>query len=112
MKTFMALYFAPLAALKEMGTPSPEKVKEEMEKWTDWAMNTGEALLDMGTPLGKTKRVTESGISDAKNEVTGYSIVEADSHEEAASLFEDHPHIKMLPGAWIDVLPCIPMDDL
>jgi hypothetical protein len=63
----------------------------------------------MGAPLGKTKRVTVSDISDAKNEVGGYSIIEAESQEEAAKKMQSNPHFKMIPGGWIDVMEIMPM---
>ena len=39
---------------------------------------------------GKTKRVTSSGISDTKNDIMLYSMIEAVSHEAATKLFETH----------------------
>ena len=63
----------------------------------------------MGAPLGKTKRVTASDMKDAKNEVGGYSIIEAKSHDEAAKKMQSNPHFKMIPGGWIDVMEIMPM---
>jgi hypothetical protein len=57
---------------------------------------------------GKTKRVTSSGISDTKNDIILYSIVEADSHEEAAKAFENHPHLQ-IPQSSIEVMEIRPM---
>lgn len=37
------------------------------------------------------------------DEVGGYSVVQAESHEAAAKLFEKHPHNEM-PGAWVEVM--------
>ena len=54
--------------------------------------------------VGKTKRITPSGIVDTKNDMMLYSIAEADSHEEVAALFTNHPHLGM-PGASIEVMP-------
>ncbi len=45
-----------------------------------------------GRPLGKTKRVTASGVAGVRNEVTGYTIVEAESHDAAAAMLDGHPH--------------------
>ena len=47
-------------------------------------MNDNKAsIVEGGAPLGKTKRVNSNGASDTKNEVGGYSVVQAESHEEA-----------------------------
>jgi hypothetical protein len=32
----------------------------------------GAAILDLGSPLGKTKRASPEGIADIKNSMTGY----------------------------------------
>ena len=60
-------------------------------------------LTDKGAGVGKTKRITSKGISDTKNNVMLYSIVEAESHEAAAKLFENHPHLQ-IPQASIEVM--------
>jgi hypothetical protein len=49
------------------------------------------------------QKVTADGISDVKNEMLGYSIIEASSHEAAAKLLKDHPTFQ-IPGASIDVV--------
>lgn len=55
---------------------------------------------EVGAPLGKTKRAAEQGISDTKNQMAGYVIVQAASHEAAAKLFANHPHFAIFPGAY------------
>lgn len=104
MKKYFVLYLAPIAAIEEMMKNSTEEdMKAGMEKWMKWMKDNESIFVDMGAPLGKTKRVSEDRISDAKNDVTGYAIVEAESHAAAAKLFEGHPHFE-LPGSTIDVL--------
>jgi len=63
----------------------------------------------MGGPLGKTKRVTQRGIEDVSNEVSGYTVVRADSHEAAAKLFENHPHFALFPGEAVEIMPVLPV---
>jgi hypothetical protein len=59
--------------------------------------------------LGKTKRVDQAGASNSKNEIGGYSIVQAESHDAAAKIFgKDHPHLHM-PGAWIEIVEIMPL---
>ena len=53
--------------------------------------------------LGKTKRIDAKGISDTKNEITAYTIVQAESHEAAAELFANHPYFMIFPGQSVDV---------
>ena len=86
-------------------------MKQGMADWNNWGTKNKQAIAEMGAPLGKTKTVAASGVSDTKNEVTGYSIVEADSHEAATKVFVGHPHLQM-KGATIDVLECMSMPDM
>jgi hypothetical protein len=110
MKKFMVLYMASGADFERMMKNStPEQQKQGMQAWMAW-MNANQAsLIDGGAPLGKTKRVDSNGASDAKNEVGGYSIVQADSHDSAVKLFgKDHPHLQM-PGAWVEIVEIMAM---
>jgi hypothetical protein len=86
-----------------MANSSPEQMKAGMDAWMAWMKKHKSALVDMGAPLGKTRRVTAAGVTSVRNEVTGYSIVEAESHDAAAAMLVGHPHLSM-PGAYVDVL--------
>lgn len=57
--------------------------------------------------VGRTTRVTRSGIADAQNPIAGFTIVEAPDLPSAARLFQDHPHITVFPGDGIDVMPVV-----
>ena len=59
--------------------------------------------------MGKTKRVDKSGISDIRNEMGAWTIVEAESQEEAAKLFLNHPHFTIFPGERVEIMECLPM---
>ncbi len=110
MKKFLALYMAPVAAMEKMMKEStPEQMKQGMSEWQDWMTEHADAITDSGGPLGKTKRVTLEEISDTKNDIGGYTIIEADSHEAAAELFQSSPHFKMMPGATVEILEIMPM---
>ena len=67
------------------------------------------AIVVDGSPLGKTKRVSASGIADIRNDLAGYVVVQAQSHEAAAKLFENHPHFTISPGDAIEVMECLPI---
>ena len=52
----------------------------------------------------RPSRVDAKGVSETKNGIGGYSIVQADNAEAATKLFgKDHPHLQM-PGGWIEVI--------
>lgn len=109
MSKFFLLYLAPVSAIEQMmANSTPEQRKAGMDAWMAWMKKNQSALVDMGAPLGKTKRVTATGVESVRNEVTGYTVVEAASHDAAAAMLAGHPHLSV-PGAYIDVLSVTPI---
>ena len=86
-----------------------ERIATGMKAWHDWAAKHADIILDQGGPLGKTKRATDGGIADTNNNMSGYCIVRADSHEAAARLFEAHPHFSIFPGDGVDIMEIMPI---
>ncbi len=74
-----------------------------------WGEEHEASIVDQGTPLGKTKRTDASGMSDIRNMMSGYVIVEAESHEAAARLFLNHPHFSIFPGQSVEIMECLPL---
>jgi hypothetical protein len=85
------------------------KEREGMASWKAWVEKHQAAIVTMGGPLGKTKRVTSRGIEEASNDVGAFTVVRADSHEQAAKLFEKHPHFMIFPGDAIEIMPVLPI---
>jgi hypothetical protein len=52
-------------------------------------------------------RARPSGIADAQNQIAGFLIVEAADIAAPTGLFQDYPHITILPGDGIDVMPVV-----
>ena len=67
------------------------------------------AIVDVGGPLGKTKRASPEGLEDIKNVMVGYVVVRAESHEAAARLFDNHPHFSVFPGDSVEIMECLPL---
>ena len=113
MKKFMVLYMASGPEFEKMKQSStPDRQKEGMEAWKKWMNDNKASIVEGGAPLGKTKRVDSNGASDTKNEVGGYSVVQAELHEAATKLFgKDHPFLRM-PGAWIEIVEIMPMPEM
>ena len=107
MRKFIAIYMMPAAELARLGPPTPEGMQSETQKWMDWAKKNGDAIVDIGAPLGKTKRITADGVSDTKNEITAYSIVQGDSLDSVAKMFVGHPHFGIAEGGTIDLIECL-----
>ena len=101
---------APADSIAQMMKNStPEMQKAGMDAWMNWMNSHKASFTDMGAPTGKNIRVTKGASSAERNEVCGYSLVQAGSLEEAAKIFEDSAHFTNLPGAYIDVLECMDM---
>jgi len=110
MKKFMVLYMASGAEFeKMMKNSTPEQQKKGMDAWMKWMNANKTSIVEGGAPLGKTKRVDSNGASNTKNEIGGYSVVQAESHDAATKIFDkDHPHLQM-PGAWIEIVEIMPL---
>ena len=85
------------------------KEREGMAAWKAWAEKHHAAIISMGGPLGKTKKVTQRGIDDVSNDMGAFTVVRADSHEAAAKLFDKHPHFSIFPGDSVEIMPVLPI---
>lgn len=109
MKKYVAIYVAPTEALDAMmENMSDEDAKKGMDDWTQWAKQHEAAIVDLGAPLGKNKRVNRDGAIDERNGICGYTIVQAESHEAATQVFTNSPHLDMA-GAYVEVLEWVDM---
>ena len=115
MKTFLAVYTGTPASLEQSGwsklSEQERKQKEQtgIKAWGDWVTANQAAIVDTGTPLGKTKRASKQGIADIKNNLAAYTLVRAESHEAAAKLFANHPHFTIFPGDGVEIMECLPI---
>lgn len=105
MKKFLVLYHSSTSAAEQMADATPEQAKAGMDAWMSWAGEAGAAIVDMGAPLGDS--VMLSG-DTPDGYIGGFSIVEAESLEAAADLFDAHPHFQMPDGA-IQILEMLAM---
>lgn len=95
-----------------MALPEAErKVKERegMAAWKAWVEKYHDAIVVMGGPLGKTKKVNDGGIADISNAMGAFTVVRAASHEAAAKMFENHPHFSIFPGEAVEIMPVLPI---
>jgi hypothetical protein len=115
MKKFLAIYIGTEAALERARWKSLDENQRKaleasgIKAWMDWGTANSAAIVDQGSPLGKTKRASAEGVTDIKNAMTGYVIVQAESHEAAAKLFENHPHFTIFPGDSVEIMECLPL---
>lgn len=109
MNKYYAIFQIPAASMDEwMKNVSPEERKTQsdsvMKAWADWAEANKASIVDGGSPLGKTKRVTKDGVTDVRNDMNYLMVVQANSHDEAAKLIASNPHTQMIPSSFVDVM--------
>jgi hypothetical protein len=90
MPTFLITYHGAV----EM-PPSPEAREQMMSAFMTWAGSVGDDMMDPGSPLGPSKVVTSEGEANGKatGEVSGYTIIKADSLDAAVAAVRSHPFL-------------------
>jgi hypothetical protein len=48
-------------------------------------------------------------VTDTRNNIAGYVVVRAESHEAAAKLFLNHPHFSVFPGDAVEIMEVLPI---
>ena len=109
MTKFLAVYTGTTPPEGQAQPLSQDKIAEGMAAWGDWMSRNATQIVDAGGPLGVTKRVSPEGVADTHNNLSGYVVIEAQSHAEAASLFEGHPHFSIFPGDAVEIMECLPI---
>ncbi len=113
MAKYLVLYRAEGAlsgasAAEMFAKSTPEQMAAGMAAWQAWHEKAGAAVVDLGAPLDKSTSLSGGSSSPEKSSITGYSILEAGSLEEAVKLMEHHPHFHM-PGSSVQILESVPM---
>ena len=97
MKDFLLLFRSDFAKMAQI---SPEEMQAVMKKWMDWigGIAARNKLADRGNRLEKTGKVlkpdnviTDGPYTEVKESLGGYSIVKADSMEEAVEIAKGCP---------------------
>ena len=113
--TFLAVFLgsktSPKMAAWNALSATERRAKEQqgIAAWKAWVEKHHAALVEIGGPLGKTKKVDARGIEDVTNHMGAVAVVRADSHEAAAKLFEGHPHFAIFPGEAVEIMPVLPI---
>jgi len=108
MNKFLVLYKAPASSFEQMMKATPEQQKAGMEAWVAWGKKAAPSIVDIGAPLGPSLRVTKTGSSPTKNDLGGYSILQAASKEALGETLKGHPHF-MTPEGTIEIVEVMPM---
>ncbi len=103
MKNYVYIYY-------NNGVRSEVSPDESKAAWGNWFGKLGEKLVDAGNPFPPGgKAVEKSGVTTIENwPATGYSIVKADSLEEATEWAKDCPVLDE-PDCAVRVYETLPM---
>jgi hypothetical protein len=115
MKQFLAVYLGTAESRQRKEWDSldeatrQKRMEQGMKAWGDWMVKHQSSLVVEGGPLGKTKRTSLHGVGDTKNNMTGFTVIKAESHEAAAKMFENHPHFAVFPGESVEIMEIMPI---
>ncbi len=110
-KRFMVFYLIPLETMNDWQKVDPEFRKSSEEKmkqeWAAWMQKHSSMILSTEVG-GKTKYVVANGVTDMRNDIILFSLVQGESHDAVAKEFHNHPHLQ-IPNASIQVMEVMPM---
>jgi hypothetical protein len=115
MKNFLAVFTGSVSSTRQAEwqaldeTARQKRIADGMAAWGAWMAKHHAVIAHEGGPLGKTKLVSSAGISDIRNNLSGFVVVRAESQDAAARLFEGHPHFTIFPGDGVEIMECMPI---
>jgi hypothetical protein len=84
LNTFLAVFLgsktsAKMAAWNDLSEVERKAREQEgIAAWKDWTQRHQGAIVAMGGPLGKTKKIAPTGIEDITNAMAAFTIVQAE----------------------------------
>jgi len=109
MARFMLLYQSDAQAQELIANATPDEMQAGMVEWLAWRDRIGgPEKLEFGMPLQPLQHFECGKASDSQSQASGYSIITAESLDEAVQLIADHPHLKR-EGSSIEVLELLAM---
>jgi hypothetical protein len=115
MKTFMAVYIGTKASVERSGWDKLDdaarqaRIQAGMRAWQEWTKANLKNIVLPGAPLGKATRISPHGVTPAMNPLSGFVVVRAESQEDAARMFANHPHFTIFPGESVEIMECLPV---
>jgi hypothetical protein len=91
------------------GMAAPEEQDAAMAAWMSWFGSLGDAVVDPGAPFGPSGVLSPDGSTGTSgpSQLTGYSILSADSLDEATTKAKGCP---VLPdGGTVEIYEALPV---
>ena len=70
----------------------PVLMKQAKEAFGNWLAGAGDAIVDPGAPVHMVTQVAAEGATEPV-QLGGYSIIQADSGEDAVAVLSSHPYV-------------------
>ena len=88
---------------------SPEEGKQHFAKYMEWLNALGDAAISPANPLNDTRTINPDGtiVSGGTSEMSGFTIIDADSMEAAEEIAKHCPFLEV--GGSFDVSELIKM---
>jgi len=87
---------------------TPAEQEKAMQEWGAWFATLGDSVSDMGNPFGSSATVSADGTAEGgTSRAGGYSIVSADSLDEASARAKGCP--VLASGGSVEVYAAIEM---
>ena len=78
-----------------------------MQAWGAWFGGLGSSVTDQGNPFGKSTAVTSGGTGGSASNIGGYSIITADSLDDATTKADGCPVLQT--GGTVEVYEALEM---
>ena len=103
MTKFIYLYRGPAPDL------TPEQGSERLAAFDAWREKVGAALVDVGSPFGKSASVRDDGTAGTAGDLIGYTIVEAHDLARAKALTDGLPFLSSTDaGCSVEIFELLP----
>lgn len=89
---------------------NPDDIRKVMDEWGAWFGSLGSAVIDAGNPVGKSSTVKSDGSlasNGGSNPLSGYSLIEASSLDDAHKKAKGCPILKA--GGTIEIAQAMDM---
>ena len=88
MKKFIMPYNGPASPMEQMTEEQDNKTFMGRQTWTE---KVGTALVAIGAPMANDRAVVDDGSQGQATDLNRYSIIQAESMDEALMLVDGHP---------------------
>jgi hypothetical protein len=70
----------------------PTLIEQAKAAFGSWVAGAGDAIVDPGAPVHMGTQVASEGATEAV-QIGGYSIIQADSVDDATAVLSSHPYV-------------------